>query len=374
MAGAGYKLFNTGDVLTAAQVNTYLQEQTIMVFDDAAARTSALSGVLAEGMVSYLKDTNDVEKYDGTSWTALGGGGASSISTWVKTASGGETSLSGNDDAAQPLSYTVGQELVFINGALQYRGTDYVATTGTSITGLTALTANDVVTVWAVSTFNIAGAIASTIIDAKGDILIGTGADTPGILSVGSNDQVLTADSSTGTGLKWATPAAGGSLVKITSNTFSGVASVTVDNVFTATYKKYMVMLGTLRAVTNTDDLQMQLRYSTSTETGANYFHSGFSYNSSNSLGTFGASAATEITLSTNLDANGSRYSFYQIYFDQVGINAYPTGFGMGLDSSNYKVSNFAFLVNQARTYTGFTFKGSTSNISGDYVVYGLVE
>jgi hypothetical protein len=52
MAGAGYKLFNTGDVLTAAQVNTYLNVQTVMVFADSAARTTALSGVLAEGMMS----------------------------------------------------------------------------------------------------------------------------------------------------------------------------------------------------------------------------------------------------------------------------------------------------------------------------------
>lgn len=71
MAGAGYKLFNTGDVLTAAQVNTYLMEQSIMVFANAAARTTALSGVLAEGMISYLKDTDAVEKYNGTSWIAM---------------------------------------------------------------------------------------------------------------------------------------------------------------------------------------------------------------------------------------------------------------------------------------------------------------
>lgn len=68
MAGAGYKLFNTGDVLTAAQVNTYLQEQTVMVFADAAARTTALSGVLAEGMITYLKSTDAVEVYNGSAW------------------------------------------------------------------------------------------------------------------------------------------------------------------------------------------------------------------------------------------------------------------------------------------------------------------
>jgi hypothetical protein len=74
MAGAGYKLFNTGDVLTAAQVNTYLNEQTVMVFADSAARTTALSGVLSEGMMSYLQDTDSVEVYDGSAWTAVGGG------------------------------------------------------------------------------------------------------------------------------------------------------------------------------------------------------------------------------------------------------------------------------------------------------------
>jgi hypothetical protein len=75
MAGAGYKLFQTGDVLTAAQVNTYLNEQTVMVFASAAARTSALTSVLAEGMVSYLQDTNAVEVYDGSAWVSIGGSG-----------------------------------------------------------------------------------------------------------------------------------------------------------------------------------------------------------------------------------------------------------------------------------------------------------
>jgi hypothetical protein len=80
MAGAGYKLFQTGDVLTAAQVNTYLNEQTVMVFANAAARTSALTSVLAEGMVSYLQDTNAVEVYNGSAWVSVGGG-ASPLTT-----------------------------------------------------------------------------------------------------------------------------------------------------------------------------------------------------------------------------------------------------------------------------------------------------
>jgi hypothetical protein len=73
MAGAGYKLFATGDVLTAAQVNSFLMQQTVMVFADSAARTTALSGVLAEGMVSYLQDTNSLEVYDGAAWVGATG-------------------------------------------------------------------------------------------------------------------------------------------------------------------------------------------------------------------------------------------------------------------------------------------------------------
>jgi hypothetical protein len=65
-------------VLTAAQVNTYLNEQTVMVFADSAARTTALSGVLAEGMMSYLQDTDSVEVYNGSAWVAVGGGGLTS--------------------------------------------------------------------------------------------------------------------------------------------------------------------------------------------------------------------------------------------------------------------------------------------------------
>jgi len=94
MAGAGYKLFNTGDVLTAAQVNTYLQEQTVMVFASSAARTTALTSVLAEGMVSYLQDTNAVEVYDGSNWVSIGSSGdITGITTGTDSGlSGGVTS------------------------------------------------------------------------------------------------------------------------------------------------------------------------------------------------------------------------------------------------------------------------------------------
>ena len=202
-----------------------------------------------------------VKRYDGSAWQTVAGLGAqgaaatsSSIATWVKTASGGETSLSGNDDNSQALSYTVGQELVFINGTLLKRGSDYTATNGTSITGLTALAANDVATVWTVNAFSVTGAIANTIVDAKGDILVGTAADTPGRLAVGTNGQVLTAASTTGTGLTWATPSSGAvkqvvtgattSSQNITSTSYTDVTDLTVTITPSSTSSTILIIMG----------------------------------------------------------------------------------------------------------------------------------
>lgn len=67
--------------------------------------------------------------------------------------------------------------------------------------------------------------IPNTIVDAKGDLIAATAADTVSRLAVGSNDQVLTADSSTSTGLKWATPSSGG-MTLLASGTFSGTSTL----------------------------------------------------------------------------------------------------------------------------------------------------
>lgn len=82
---------------------------------------------------------------------------------WRKTAAGGETSLSGYDNASQALSYTPGQEQVYLNGILLVRGDDYTATNGTSITGLSALAANDFVQVNCYNNFSVASVPATSI-------------------------------------------------------------------------------------------------------------------------------------------------------------------------------------------------------------------
>lgn len=91
MAGAGYKIWSAGDVLAAAEVNTYLMEQSVMVFADSAARTSAI-GTPTEGMLSYLKDTNAVEYYDGSAWTGVSNPGDITAVTAGYGLSGGGSS------------------------------------------------------------------------------------------------------------------------------------------------------------------------------------------------------------------------------------------------------------------------------------------
>lgn len=64
-------------------------------------------------------------------------------------------------------------------------------------------------------------AIQNAIVDAKGDLIGATAADTPARLAVGTNGQVLTADSTASTGLKWATPASGGKVLQVVQGTSS---------------------------------------------------------------------------------------------------------------------------------------------------------
>lgn len=67
MAGLGRKVFSPGDILAAADVQNYLQDQVVMVFNSATDRTTALGTAVSEGMVSYLKDTDALQVY-GTAW------------------------------------------------------------------------------------------------------------------------------------------------------------------------------------------------------------------------------------------------------------------------------------------------------------------
>lgn len=86
-------------------------------------------------------------------------------------------------------------------------------------------------------------AIQNAIVDAKGDLIAATAADTPARLAVGTNGQVLTADSTASTGIKWATLSTSQDLVRITKTTFTSSSAVNVDNCFSSAYDFYIMQI-----------------------------------------------------------------------------------------------------------------------------------
>lgn len=156
---------------------------------------------LIEGALYWNSVSNAMLAWDGSEWTSISS--TSDIYRYRYTASGGETSESGPDDNGLTLSYIPGKEQVYLNGVLLARTSDYNATNGTSITGLAALAAGDILEVITFTAFELVNVLSPTLFDAKGDLLAGTGADTVGKLTVGTNGHYLRADSSTATGLAW---------------------------------------------------------------------------------------------------------------------------------------------------------------------------
>lgn len=66
------KIFTAGEVLAAADVNTFLMDQSVMTFADADARTAAIP-TPTQGMVTYLADLDAFEFFDGTNFVPFGG-------------------------------------------------------------------------------------------------------------------------------------------------------------------------------------------------------------------------------------------------------------------------------------------------------------
>lgn len=68
---SGWKQWAIGEVVEAGDMQRFVQDQTVMVFTSASARTTALGTAVSEGMVSYRTDGGILEYYNGSAWAAV---------------------------------------------------------------------------------------------------------------------------------------------------------------------------------------------------------------------------------------------------------------------------------------------------------------
>jgi|688.fasta_scaffold123663_5 hypothetical protein len=98
--GSGYRTFTAGEVLTASNVQNYLQDQAVMVFAGTAARSSAIGTAnFEEGMLTYLTDVDKLQVYTGATFADVYPAAASTQGlTLINTTSfSGVTTVNVND-------------------------------------------------------------------------------------------------------------------------------------------------------------------------------------------------------------------------------------------------------------------------------------
>jgi hypothetical protein len=196
---------------------------------------------------------------------------------------------------------------------------------------------------------SIEGGIQPTIVDAKGDLIAAVAADTPARIAVGANDTVLTADSTTATGLKWATPASGGAgnIVQIATGSCSG-ASVTISGL--SSYTDLYLMVSDV--LNNTASGRMYFRINGNT--GSNY-----------------------VQTSTTFPQTGN-YNWYGNYTDTQGwlagsfaIDRTTSGSAQYLSLSNCKNAGF---TNYQVSSGYYTSPGATNNVENTDGIYKVAE
>jgi hypothetical protein len=209
-------------------------------------------------------------------------------------------------------------------------------------------------------------------IAAKADLLVGTAADTLASLTVGTNGQVLTADSTVSpTGLKWATPAAAASgLTFISRTSLSASASpLSLNSIFTSTYDNYRISMTITQSSTSTG-VSLNLRASGSDDSTSNY-HFG-RYGRDWAGASFSSQSSTGVTTFQNIsyNENNKQGAFvFDVTNPQVAEHTSIIGAGT-LFAEAY---NFMGQLKTTTQYDGCTFSWS-GNLTAVITVYGLAK
>ena len=224
---------------------------------------------------------------------------------------------------------------------------------------------------------SVEGGIQPTLLTAKGDLISATAASTVARLAVGSDSQILVADSTASTGLKWATPAAVTSgMTLVTRQSFSAVATTgtTFDGIFTSTYSSYMVVIESLTNGGNGGNLEFQLRYAGPTTQATTYYGNLYEVAYNQSAFTFTQQGNTTSFTITNNGGDSNQPTSAVIYFNQIGnTSARPKFYGSSAPEGIW-AGGFAGMNDTVRTYTGLLFKADTGNVTGTIAVYGLAK
>jgi hypothetical protein len=213
-----------------------------------------------------------------------------------------------------------------------------------------------------------------TILTTKGDIFAATAASTPARLGVGTNGQVLTAASTTDTGLQWATPSSG-ALTLISQNSFAA-SSISVSNCFSTTYENYLVLINCY-----TDNINARPAYwrwldsSGNDLSASNYFGANFGYGyASTTLLQTNTNAAAQYNLPDVMSGGTpATYLALQISRRSSSNGEYPTIHGTmhtPIDS-NYRTYTLGGYYSTSGNAYGFRFYNGTYTFYGNYRVYG---
>jgi hypothetical protein len=230
----------------------------------------------------------------------------------------------------------------------------------------------------------------ATAIDAKGDLIGGTGADTFARLAVGTNGQVLTADSAEATGLKWASSAVVAGLTPITPTsiavgsgsassagngqvTFTSVGTnLSLNGVFSSTYDNYLIVFQT----TFSTATQLSIRYRASgTDTTADYYMNLVDYYSNGTTVDYNfANGASLISLADNSVVEMGFQASVRNPF--VAKKTLFTAQYNNWQTSTVRAQNGLNFGTQSGTtsFDGITFLPTAGTITGTVSVYGLAK